>query len=202
MRLYFSTTPVRSPLERPSKLQLVHARLPPGFAPSATSQRPSQVHAAFYRQGTLQTYWFCQGMTCSQVENDLLLVSDSGNRGKKNQSPLTEVKLVSCWWLHGSKKVLSDSPGLADHLAGHLTFKSLLAWWTWVKSNSLIKSLAYRQEAASHKLNVRASCPGDVLEFKWFFTPSTSPDALLLSYTGLMGALTIKLGSCDTIDSL
>ena len=70
-----------------------------------------------------------------------------------------------------------------------------------VKSNSLIKSLAYRQEAASHKLNVRASCPGDVLEFKWFFTPSTSPDALLLSYTGLMGALTIKLGSCDTIDS-
>ncbi|KAM7443523.1 hypothetical protein ABFA07_007737 [Porites harrisoni] len=51
VRLYFSTTPVRSPLERPSKLQLVHARLPPGFAPSATSQRPSQVHAAFYRQG-------------------------------------------------------------------------------------------------------------------------------------------------------
>ena len=52
VRLYFSTTTVRAPLERPSKLQLVHARLPPGFAPSATSQRPSQVHAAFYRQGT------------------------------------------------------------------------------------------------------------------------------------------------------
>ena len=52
VRLYFSTAAVRAPLERPSKLQLVHARLPPGFAPSATSQRPSQVHAAFYRQGT------------------------------------------------------------------------------------------------------------------------------------------------------
>ena len=126
VRLYFSTTNVRAPLERPSKLQLVHARLPPGFAPSATSQRPSQVHAAFYRQGTLQTYWFCQGMTCSQVESYLLLVSDSGNRGKKNQSPLTEVKLVSCWRLHGSKKVLSDSPGLADHLAGQVTFKVYL----------------------------------------------------------------------------
>ena len=83
VRLYFSTTNVRAPLERPSKLQLVHARLPPGFAPSATSQRPSQVHAAFYRQGALQTYWFCQGMTCSQVENDLLLVSDSGKGGKR-----------------------------------------------------------------------------------------------------------------------
>ena len=125
MRLYFSTTPVRSPLERPSKLQLVHARLPPGFAPSATSQRPSQVHAAFYRQGALQTYWFCQGMTCSQVENDLLLVSDSGNGGKKI-SPLTEVKLMTCWWLHCLKKVPSDSPGLANHLAGHLTFKVYL----------------------------------------------------------------------------
>ena len=157
VRLYFSTTNVRTPLERPSKLQLVHARLPPGFAPSATSQRPSQVHAAYYRQGTLQTYWFCQGMTCFQVESDLLLVSDSGNGGKKI-SPLTEVKLMTCWWLHCLKKVPSDSPGLANHLAGQVTFKSLLAWWTWVKSNSLIKSLAYRQEAASHKLNVRASC--------------------------------------------
>ena len=63
------------------------------------------------------------------------------------------------------------------------------------------KIISIRQEVASHKLNVRASCPGDVLEFKWFFMPCTSPDALLLSYTGLMGALTIKLGSCDTIDS-
>lgn len=51
VRLYFTTTTVRAPLERPSKLQLVHVRMPPGYAPSATSQRPSQVHAAFYRQG-------------------------------------------------------------------------------------------------------------------------------------------------------
>ena len=51
VRLYFTTTTARVPLERPSKLELVHTRLPPGFAPSAASQRPSQVHTAFYRQG-------------------------------------------------------------------------------------------------------------------------------------------------------
>ncbi|XP_074610935.1 nuclear pore complex protein Nup155-like [Acropora palmata] len=53
VRLYFTTTTARVPLERPSKLELVHTRLPPGFAPSAASQRPSQVHTAFYRQGIL-----------------------------------------------------------------------------------------------------------------------------------------------------
>lgn len=57
VRLYFTTTTVRAPLERPSKLQLVHVRMPPGYAPSATSQRPSQVHAAFYRQGGFKGFF-------------------------------------------------------------------------------------------------------------------------------------------------
>ena len=57
VRFYFTTTTVRAPLDRPNKLQLVHVRLPPGYAPSATSQRPSQVHAAFYRQGSFKGFF-------------------------------------------------------------------------------------------------------------------------------------------------
>ena len=57
VRFYFTTTTVRAPLDRPNKLQLVHVRLPPGYAPSATSQRPSQVHAAFYRQGIFKGFF-------------------------------------------------------------------------------------------------------------------------------------------------
>ena len=37
--------------DRPSKLSLIHVRMPPGCAPSAPPQRPFMVHAAYYRQG-------------------------------------------------------------------------------------------------------------------------------------------------------
>lgn len=50
-RMYFSTTHARSPQGRPTRLNLLHVRMPPGYAPSATPLRPSQIHAAFYRQG-------------------------------------------------------------------------------------------------------------------------------------------------------
>ena len=70
VRLYFTTTTVRAPLERPSKLQLVHVRLPPGYAPSATSQRPSQVHAAFYRQGSSRFSQFITFNVCSLYDAD------------------------------------------------------------------------------------------------------------------------------------
>lgn len=68
VRLYFTTTTARVPLERPSKLELVHARLPPGFAPSATSQRPSRVHSAFYRQGGLHFLLFFLFVAVLQVQ--------------------------------------------------------------------------------------------------------------------------------------
>jgi nuclear pore complex protein Nup155 len=53
-RFYIST---RHPNEsnaqsRPYCLKLVHVRLPPGFAPSAPPQKPTKVHAAYYKSGT------------------------------------------------------------------------------------------------------------------------------------------------------
>lgn len=50
-RLYFTTTAVDRFEDRPSKLYLIHVRMPPGYAPSARPERPFMVHAAYYRQG-------------------------------------------------------------------------------------------------------------------------------------------------------
>jgi len=86
VRLYFTTTTVRAPLERPSKLQFVHVRLPPGYAPSATSQRPSQVHAAFYRQGISL-------MAASQTEETDVLWGISPDPFPF-QSPLKEMQVT------------------------------------------------------------------------------------------------------------
>lgn len=53
VRLYFMTTTPERFEERPSKLSLVHVRMPPGCAPSARPERPFMVHAAYYRQGDI-----------------------------------------------------------------------------------------------------------------------------------------------------
>lgn len=45
-----TTTPERFE-DRPSKLSLVHVRMPPGCAPSSRPEGPFMVHAAYYRQG-------------------------------------------------------------------------------------------------------------------------------------------------------
>lgn len=65
-RLYFTTTAVDRFEDRPSKLYLIHVRMPPGYAPSARPERPFMVHAAYYRQGT--------ALLCSSPseENDVL----------------------------------------------------------------------------------------------------------------------------------
>ncbi|XP_028403590.1 nuclear pore complex protein Nup155-like isoform X2 [Dendronephthya gigantea] len=66
VRLYFMTTTAERFEERPSKLSLVHVRMPPGCAPSARLERPFMVHAAYYRQGI--------ALLCSSPneENDVL----------------------------------------------------------------------------------------------------------------------------------
>ena len=51
VRLYFMTTTPERFEDRPSKLSLVHVRMPPGCAPSSRPERPFMVHAAYYRQG-------------------------------------------------------------------------------------------------------------------------------------------------------
>ena len=58
VRLYFTAVQWRSyaevtPSARPNTLQLVHVRLPPGYAANAPPQRPHQVHSALYNRGTL-----------------------------------------------------------------------------------------------------------------------------------------------------
>ena len=51
VRLYFMTTTPERFEDPPSKLSLIHVRMPPGCAPSARPERPFMVHAAYYRQG-------------------------------------------------------------------------------------------------------------------------------------------------------
>lgn len=54
VRYYFSITNTNSnPMTRPHGLYLQHIRLPPGFAASSPIAKPSKVHMAFYKQGTL-----------------------------------------------------------------------------------------------------------------------------------------------------
>ncbi|XP_012137924.1 nuclear pore complex protein Nup154 [Megachile rotundata] len=52
-RFYFSCTSVTNPTTRPQGLQLIHVRLPPGYAANATVMRPRKVQMAHYRKGTL-----------------------------------------------------------------------------------------------------------------------------------------------------
>ena len=66
VRLYFTTTSVNSPEMRPFNLMLLHVRLPPGFTASSSSQKPTAVHTAYFRRGTLL-------MVSSQMENKDLL---------------------------------------------------------------------------------------------------------------------------------
>ncbi|XP_075223372.1 nuclear pore complex protein Nup154 isoform X2 [Lycorma delicatula] len=49
-RLYFTTG---QPGYRPSTLQLIHVRLPPGFIANAPATRPNKVHKAIYSAGNL-----------------------------------------------------------------------------------------------------------------------------------------------------
>lgn len=51
VRLYFTTTSLASPEQRPQELTLLHIRLPPGFAASSISTRPSSVHMSYYKKG-------------------------------------------------------------------------------------------------------------------------------------------------------
>lgn len=50
-RFYFSCTAVANPTTRPQGLQLIHVRLPPGYAANATVMRPRKVQMAHYRKG-------------------------------------------------------------------------------------------------------------------------------------------------------
>lgn len=65
VRLYFSA----SSTDRPTSLDLIHVRLPPGFTPSSAIQRPKLVGNIHYRDNTFI-------MTSSQTENkDFLWVA-------------------------------------------------------------------------------------------------------------------------------
>ncbi|XP_014228329.1 nuclear pore complex protein Nup154 [Trichogramma pretiosum] len=52
-RFYFSCTSSTNPMGRPQCLQLIHVRLPPGYAANAPVMRPRKVQMAHYRKGTL-----------------------------------------------------------------------------------------------------------------------------------------------------
>jgi nuclear pore complex protein Nup155 len=53
VRLYFTTGSVTNVSVRPYTLQLMHVRLPPGFAANAPSSRPTRVRMAHYKRGEL-----------------------------------------------------------------------------------------------------------------------------------------------------
>lgn len=64
-RFYLSCTSVSNPMGRPQCLQLIHVRLPPGYAANAPVMRPRKVQMSHYRKGKLvliqvQVYSFSQ----------------------------------------------------------------------------------------------------------------------------------------------
>ncbi|XP_024941469.1 nuclear pore complex protein Nup154 isoform X2 [Cephus cinctus] len=60
-RFYLSCTSGTSLSNRPQTLQLIHVRLPPGYAANAPVMRPRKVQMAHYRKGTL--FLVCGGET-------------------------------------------------------------------------------------------------------------------------------------------
>lgn len=52
--------------ETPRGIYLMHVRLPPGYTPNATTNKPKQVHAAYHSEGTMLM------ITTQQQEQDLL----------------------------------------------------------------------------------------------------------------------------------
>ena len=86
VRLYLSTLNWRSfneatPSTRPVTLQLVHVRLPPGYAANASPQRSLQVHSALYSHGTT----FLASTTVS--DNDLVWTLSNSLFPAAQQSP-------------------------------------------------------------------------------------------------------------------
>ena len=55
VRLYFTTSSITNVTSRPYTLQLMHVRLPPGYAANAPSHRPNRVHMAHYKRG--EFFW-------------------------------------------------------------------------------------------------------------------------------------------------
>ncbi|XP_031566645.1 nuclear pore complex protein Nup155-like [Actinia tenebrosa] len=106
VRLYFSTMPFRNPLERPNRLNLVHVRMPPGFAPSAASVRPTNVHASFYRQGISL-------LASSRTEDTDVLWVTSANPFPF-QTPLKEMQVTLP--LDGRTWAVSEVPDFAANL--------------------------------------------------------------------------------------
>ncbi|XP_076062596.1 nuclear pore complex protein Nup154 [Oratosquilla oratoria] len=62
VRLYYTTTTLNNPSQRPSQMTLLHVRLPPGFAANAVTHRPTKVHKALYSHGT--------AVLCASESND------------------------------------------------------------------------------------------------------------------------------------
>lgn len=60
-RFYFSCTSVTNPSSRPQGLQLIHVRLPPGYAANAPVMRPRKVQMAYYRKGII--FFFFNNVT-------------------------------------------------------------------------------------------------------------------------------------------
>lgn len=144
VRLYFSTTAASVPMERPSKLQMVHSRLPPGFAPSATSQRPSQVHAAFYRQGILL-------LASSQTEDIDVLWGISPDPFPF-QSPLKEMQVTVP--MEGRTWSLSEVP----EFGGDMISESPIVSDRWPDPPAVV-----RQHASSQRSFVALSAQGSYL---------------------------------------
>lgn len=73
VRLYFTTGSITNVNVRPYTLQLMHVRLPPGFAANAPSSRPNRVRMAHYKCGELDLT-ACLEIVCIDIGLQSLIV--------------------------------------------------------------------------------------------------------------------------------
>lgn len=52
------TSSLNNPYGEPYGLKLLHVRIPPGFAPLFSPEKPSNIHSAYYRKGKCNLYQF------------------------------------------------------------------------------------------------------------------------------------------------
>lgn len=101
-------SPARAESETPNGIFLLHVRLPPGYTPNATTNKPKQVHAAHQSEGTMLM------ITTQQQEQDLLWSVTS--------SPFTSCTyLVESTALEGLDGIVWSLAELSDSIDANTT---------------------------------------------------------------------------------
>ncbi|XP_043796299.1 nuclear pore complex protein Nup154 isoform X2 [Apis laboriosa] len=115
-RFYCSCTSVSNPTSRPQGLQLIHVRLPPGYAANATVMRPRKVQMAHYRKeqrgpDTEAVRAYFQSQSLEQACATCLILATL----ESSQNAELAEWATRAFFLYGSQRTTSIGPPMDIH---------------------------------------------------------------------------------------